>query len=186
MACGVLLHGRMKMIVVGTAVVAMAVVSPAAAETPPSAATTTTTSYRVWTLGADGASVAIGLGSLALHRGSNQREVLEYGSLVGLGLGAPLIHALRGHETRALTSVGIRIGFTGVGAALGAAVSGCGATQGPSCDPATVAGGAAVGMLVAIAVDAVYLTDERSAAPTWAPRVAIGDGGAQLGLATAF
>ena len=140
----------MKAIVIGTAVVvALTVVRPAAAETPPSRATTTTTSYRVWTLGADGASVAIGLGSLALHRGSNQREVLEYGSLVGLGLGTPLIHALRGHETRALASVGIRIGFTGVGAALGAAVSGCGASQGPSCDPATVAGGAAVGMLVA-------------------------------------
>jgi hypothetical protein len=148
------------------------------------------TSYRTWTLASDAASLGLMLGSFAAE-GPNGRDTSTSSTLlaVGLGgafLGAPIIHAARGHWARAGGSLAMRWALAGAGMMIGVASQHCDSGD-AFCKLDGIGPGILGGLVVASLIDAVALTDERRApAPSWTPQVAAGRSGVSLGFAAHF
>ena len=95
----------------------------------------------------------------------------------------PVVHALRGHGSRAGASYLLRSAFVSVGFVAATQV-GCAREPGWFCGfGAELAIGVAGGFAVASALDAVLLHRGSS---TWTPTVTHSEGGARIGIATTF
>lgn len=153
-----------------------------------------TRSYAMWTLAADGASLAlIGGGALV---GDDAGVVLVGLGLGGAALGAPAVHVTRGHVGKAFMSAGLRQGMFWGGLFIGALLGSgdCDKDNGSDLKICTDAlGGAAIGGAVgyagAVAIDATLLAVERR--PTTSglaivPRLSVTAQRVQLGLAGQF
>lgn len=144
-----------------------------------------TTSYWKTTAAVD----AVGLGLLVaggFAEGEGGRDTEASNTLFALGgatvmLGAPLVHAARGHGGRAVKSVLLRGGLAGVGMMLAmGANSGC---EGFLCGLDYVGYGMFGGLVVASIVDASMNTTERVRPPRWTPQVAASADGVRVGAA---
>jgi len=164
----------------------IALCSTAAAE--PSTEDTEVTHYRAWTLTADALSTAAVIGGiLAIDGGrtTTATNVLISAGAIGF-FATPIIHVARGHAERALASTFLlRGGLTAIGMMTGEVIAG--RCDELFCELDAALLGAFGGMVVAAALDSVFLTSEvRSRAPTWTPQVTASRSGARIGLALTF
>jgi hypothetical protein len=136
----------------------------------------------------------IGIGALiagGLAEGPNGRDTSASNTLFAIGtLGSmfatPLIHAVRGHGTRALGSVLLRAGGMGIGMAVGISMTSCSSGDG-FCKLDGAGPGVIGGLIVASIVDAAANTDETVERPgRWSPVIAARSGGGTIGFAAAF
>jgi hypothetical protein len=151
----------------------------------PSDATIAQPSYRAQLALADAAVVGVSLlGSLSAN--NNAVPTLVIGTYL---LGSPAIHLAHDHGSRAVASLGLRLGLPLLGAMLGAGAA-CGGRSSCGTDAAIAvpAIGAVAGVLAASAIDLVYLGREDTiAAPRLSPTVsADGHGSVRLGLTGRF
>lgn len=147
------------------------------------------TSYRAQTLTVDGISIGLFLLGRAME-GADGRDNPTSSTLMGAGimgsmLASPIVHAVQGHGWRALGSFGIRYGCTTAGVLVAmAASSGC---DGLTCSMEYVGLGVLGGMVVASALDAGLLTEERrERPPAWTPTVSAHADGARVGIVGTF
>jgi hypothetical protein len=121
-------------------------------------------------------------------------DALAVPGVVGLFVAAPLVHAVEGNGGRALGSLGVRLVLPIAGAAL-ASWDYDRNDKGDGCDcmggALATFGGFALGLVSAMAVDALVLGWEREAPPprkqlSLVPTVAVTPGGGGVGLAGRF
>jgi len=145
----------------------------------------TTTSYARYTLLIDGTSLAMLAGG-RLVGGDDPTAGPQAVAIIGLidGMfGVPALHGARGHGERAARSMGMRVGLAGLGMLVQSRVTDCDGFR--RCfDP--LGPGVLVGMVVASALDALFMTSEHHDAPALKPVAIAVDGGAGFGVARAF
>jgi hypothetical protein len=150
------------------------------------------TSYRVLTMTADTISLGTIIGGFAMpgnHVHDTSDAIITTGMLGGF-LATPLIHAARGHITRALGSYALRGLIAGTGAIIGIATATC-TPQEWFCGLDNMAPGVVTGLAIAMVIDNVWLTDEhvprvRPAQTAWAPVLAPRPGGGTLGFSASW
>ncbi len=151
--------------------------------------------YRLQTLAADGAAALFVVAAVASSNSNGDGD--RYGQLA-LGtylLGAPIVHAVHGHASRALASLALRVGLPLAGAYVGSALASHGNKCTDYCDEdsddelgGVILGGLA-GMLAAVAIDTgVLARGDEVAAParTIAPAIAPTQGGMSFGVSGAW
>ncbi|HEX2660401.1 MAG TPA: hypothetical protein VHU40_19105 [Polyangia bacterium] len=121
---------------------------------------------------ADGASVAT-LVAAGLIDSAGSADIFVNGLTmvggVGLMMGGSIVHVTHGNGGRAAASLGLRLGLTVVGAAVGAGVANCKPNE-FLCGIGETAVGSLLGLATAITIDAAVLarlrdTDERVTTP---------------------
>jgi hypothetical protein len=132
-------------------------------------------SYRAQLLVADGAVVALVAADPAL--GLDGAGV-GYGVVLGL-TAAPIIHAVHGEWGRVGGSIGLRYGLGAAGWLLGAQLAG----HGDGTRSATM--GLLLGTFTGAVIDDLFQSSSREPRQ-WAPTIAPGVGGAQLGVVGVF
>jgi len=125
----------------------------------------------------------LSIGAIAIAS-SDQADVMAPIGVLGLALGAPIVHAVRGHYGRAAGSLLMRPGLVALGGYIGYKVKeGCVIDRETGClDP--MAYGLLGGAVIAGLVDTFVLAWEPTARV--APVVTPTNGGATFGLAGAF
>ena len=154
---------------------------------PPAPSNQPAQSYRTMTFAADAA--AVGMLFLAID---NENEDLAKLSLGTYLFGAPLVHVVKNRPSRALASLGLRVGLPILGGMLGEAMHEepecyeydyCGDYyEGPS-DEAVL--GIVGGALAAMVIDTAYLAKvdpPKREQPSWTPTARATKGGFALGV----
>lgn len=135
--------------------------------------------YGLETFAVDAAAVALVAAGTSIDS-----EAMVGAGLLTAGLGAPLLHASKGHTGAAVGSLALRLGATVILANLGA-TAGC---DGDLCALGNAAIGAMAGYGAAALIDAVFLSrathTERRA--RYVPRFTASAAGATVGVAGAF
>jgi len=156
-----------------------------------------TISYRHQTLTADALGIALLVGG-GFAEGDNGRDTGASDTLFAAGalttfLATPVIHWSRGHHGRAVGSLLMRWGAASVGGVLAMSMnSDCHKPDDEGfenflCELDYVGYGIVGGLVVASAIDAAFMTDERvEKAPTWAPTVTANQQGFRAGFALRF
>jgi hypothetical protein len=149
---------------------------------------------RVWygwqVLAADGA--LLGLTAVAL---AGDAEDLGQLSLLGFFVAGPLVHRAHAGGSRALASLGMRLGLPVVGAIIGVSTATCSPDEW-LCGVGEAAIGMATGMAVAIAIDSIWAYEDSTPMPaptrppraSWSvtPTVKVSETSAGIGLAARF
>jgi hypothetical protein len=158
---------------------------------PATALADDTTSYRQLTLPTD----AVGIGLLTAggfagahddHTPTDARKALWVMGSAAM-LGTPIIHIARGHTERGIGALLMRASFAGVGGLAGyAANSECDQKADGFCDVQYVGYGILAGLVVASALDAAYMTDEKVERESWAPQAWANPHGAGAGVAVSW
>jgi len=172
----------------GCFVVATLLGSATAARAEDEPAEEETTSYRQYTLTADLVGISLLAGG-GLMEGDDGRDTDASQALYTVGtmtalFATPAIHLIRGHGTRALGSLGMRAGLATLGALIAvSANSDCHSSLNGDlfCELDYMGYGILGGLVVASALDAALLTDEKVEHATWAPQVAATRDGVRVG-----
>lgn len=152
------------------------------------ATTSSEESYRATTITVDAIGVAaMGVGLVGLTRGYDEDisgSMLGGGMLVA-GFATPIIHLAHGHKARAGGSYLVRSLSTTFGTFVGAAASCQDDRDELFCFMMPMFWGAAGGLAVGSAIDAVFFHDQESPR-TWTPTVQTSDGVTRVGILGAF
>ena len=154
---------------------------------------------RIWygwqVLATDGALAAVTAAALA----GDQEDLGEI-ALLGLLVSGPIVHGVHGKGTRALASLGLRIGLPLAGGLIGLAIADC-PPRDPNafldlCGVGETALGALGGMAAAITIDSIWAYEDAAVTPSptpaprpsWSvtPTVKVSETSAGIGLAGRF
>lgn len=163
-----------------------AVAAPLAASAPPAAVQSvhpglgdeTPSRWYGWqTLAADGMSLALTVGAIALagSGGEEPSSALGWGALGTYVLGAPILHFVHENPGRGFASLGMRVvGPIALGV-IGAAAEDCANHGGEFCGVGGAVVGATMGIVAAITIDAaVFAYDDPPEGAALAPRFRLG------------
>lgn len=132
--------------------------------------------YRAQLVGLDLAAAALVSADPILHLDG---DGIGNGLIISL-VGAPVIHAVHGEWGRVGGSIALRYGIAAGGWMLGAQL----AHGDESARSATM--GLLLGAFTGAMIDDLFQATERERPPRWAPMVAAGPSGAQVGIGGAF
>ena len=144
-------------------------------------------SYRAETIAVDATSVA----AITVGVAADTNLALPAAGIVGITVGSPVVHAVRGRWDRAGGSLALRLGAATLGGLVGANVvdadhcSSQELSDRHACNAKATAGGILAGLVVASVIDATFMTNE-PAKREWAPQIVASHRGVQLGFVREF
>jgi hypothetical protein len=134
--------------------------------------------YGWQTLAADGASLALIIGSISLadSGGDSPSAALGWGAFGTYALGAPIIHLTHSNPGRGFASLGMRVGGPIVLGVIGALAENCSNNSREFCGVGGALLGASAGIIAAVAIDAAVFAydDEPEGRHAAAPRFQLG------------
>jgi hypothetical protein len=170
--------------------IAIALLAPLLVASSARAESLEETSYAKVTLAVDGTSIGLLLLGAA-SEGPDGRDGPLTGTLFGVGalgaaFGTPIVHAVRGHAGRAVASIGLRGAFMWAGATIAISASNCRQSEKLFCELEAAGPGMLLGLVVASAVDAAFMTTETRPATAWQPVISASSHGGHVGLGGTF